>query len=50
MCVYVYMYTHTHIFFISSSFDGYLGCLHVLPTVNTAAMNIGVCVSNYSFV
>ena len=38
----VYMY---HIFFIHSSFDGHLGCFHVQPTVNSAAMNIGVCVS-----
>ena len=30
-----------HIFFISSSIDGHLGCLHVLAIVN-AAKNIGV--------
>ena len=38
----VYMY---HIFFICSPDDGHLGCFHVLATVNSAAMNTGVCVS-----
>ena len=38
----VYMY---HIFFIHSSVDGYLGCFRVLAIVNSAAMNIMVCVS-----
>ena len=38
----VYMY---HNFFIHSSVDGHLGCFHVLPTVNTAAMNNEIHVS-----
>ena len=38
----VYMY---HIFFIHSSVDGHFGCFHVLATVNSAAVNIGVHVS-----
>ena len=33
----VYMY---HIFFIHSSVDGDLGCLHILAMVNCAAINI----------
>ena len=31
-----------HNFFIHSSVDGQLGCLHVLSTVNSAAMNNGI--------
>ena len=34
-----------HIFFIHSSVSGYLGCFHVLATVNSVAMNIGMYVS-----
>ena len=34
-----------HHFFIHSSVDGHLGCLHVLATVNSAAMNNGIHVS-----
>ena len=34
-----------HIFFIHSSVDGHLGCIHVLVIVNSAAINFGVHVS-----
>ena len=34
-----------HNFFIYSSVNGHLGCLHVLAIVNSAAMNNGIHVS-----
>ena len=44
--IYMYVYIYIiYIFFICSSVDGYLACFHVLPIVNSAAMNIGLNVS-----
>ena len=34
-----------HNFLIRSSVDGHLGCFHVLPIVNSAAVNNGIHVS-----
>ena len=35
-----------HIFFIHSSVDGHVGCLHVLAIVSSAAVNTGVLLSH----
>ena len=37
-----------HIFFIQSIIDGHLGCFQVFAVVNSAAINIRVCVYLYS--
>ena len=42
----MYMY---HNFFIHSSVNGHLGCFHVPATVNSAAMNNGIHVSQFWF-
>ena len=46
LCVYIYIYIYIYNnVFIHSSVDGYLGCVHVLGIVNSAAMNNGIHVS-----
>ena len=46
---YSIVYMH-HFFFIHSSIDGHLGFLHILASVNNAAINIGcVCLFNIVF-
>ena len=45
-----YCWVIFHIFFIHSSVNGHLGCFRVLPFVNSAVINIGVCVlADHSF-
>ena len=39
-----------HNFFIHSPVNGHLGCFHVLTTVNSAAMNIGIHISFWNTV
>ena len=43
--LYIFHCTYYHMFSIHSSVNGYLGCFHVLIIVNSAAMNIGMHVS-----
>ena len=41
MCKRVCVYLVYHIFFIHSSVDGCLGCIHILAIVNNTSRNIG---------
>ena len=52
--IYTHTHTHSHTYIHTSiyhtfqlSIDGHLGCLHVLATVNSAAMKVGFL--NYCF-
>ena len=41
VCIYIYTCIYVYALFIHSSLNGYLGCVHVLATINSAAVNIG---------
>ena len=46
VCLHACTHRHTyHIFFIHSSVDGHLVCVHILAIINSATMSIGVFVS-----